>query len=404
MMMYFAALKIRPFRLLWTGQTISSLGDHLYRVTLAWWVLEQTGSATLMGTVLICSMIPMLLFLLVGGVAVDRLPRPMLMITSDVARGVICVSMTALAATQLLAVWHIFLASVLFGCVDAFFQPAYSALVQEITPPHARSSANALTSLSMQLGRIGGPLLGAAIIAARGTAVAFAIDAASFFISAALLLPLRSRPAARVAAAATGSVMSDMRDGMATIFGTPWLALMIGVIALTNVTLGGPFQVSLPFLVEQHFGGDVYALGMLYAAFPLGYIVGGLWLGRQSQIRMGGKMIYGMLIVAGLGMLVLGLPIGMAGTLVAAFVNGAALQVSSLAYINAVQEFVPNDRRGRVASVELLSAYGMIPVGFVVAGWATSSLGAATVCLIGGMATVVVATLGLLHPATRRVA
>jgi Transmembrane secretion effector len=402
-MMYLAALKGRPFRLLWAGQTISSLGDYLYQVALAWWVLERTGSATLMGSVLICSMIPMLLFLLLGGVAVDRLPRPTLMIASDLARGVICVSLTALATTQQLAVWHIFVASVLFGIVDAFFQPAYAALVPEITPPEARSSANALTSLSMQLGRIGGPLLGAAIIAASGPAAAFALDAASFFLSAALLLPLRALPAPRAITAAAADVVRDLHEGIAAVFGTPWLAITIGVVALTNVTLGGPYQVALPFLVDQRLGGGVHALGLLYAAFPLGYVASGLWLGRRGQLRRRGWLLHGMLAVAGLGMLALGLPIGMGGALVAAVVNGAALEVSNLTYMHAVQELVPNERRGRVASVELFSAYGMIPVGFVITGWATSALGAATVCLIGGAGTVAIASLGLLHPAIRRV-
>src|SRR5262245_2068620 len=85
----FLSLKHRSFALLWSGQTISRLGDSLYRVALAWWVLEKTGSATAMGTVLICSMTPMLIFLLLGGVAVDRLPRLRLMIGSDVLRGIV---------------------------------------------------------------------------------------------------------------------------------------------------------------------------------------------------------------------------------------------------------------------------------------------------------------------------
>ena len=111
-----------------------------------------------------------------------------------------------------------------------------------------------------------------------------------------------------------------------------------------------------------------------------------MWLGRRDQIRRRGWLMYGMLVVAGLGMLALGLPIGMAGALLAALVNGAALEIASLTYMNAVQELVPNERRGRVASVEMLGTYSMIPLGLVVAGWATSALGAATVCVIGGLA------------------
>src|SRR5262245_28855282 len=112
-MTYFAALKVRPFAQLWAGQTISRIGDYLYQVALAWWVLERTGSAAIMGTVLICSMAPMLLFVLLGGILVDRLPRARLMLLSDLARGAISISITLLAATERLEVWHIYVASAL---------------------------------------------------------------------------------------------------------------------------------------------------------------------------------------------------------------------------------------------------------------------------------------------------
>jgi MFS family permease len=195
----------------------------------------------------------------------------------------------------------------------------------------------------------------------------------------------------------------DLREGLAAVFGTPWLWLTIVMIALTNVTLGGPYQVALPFLVEQNFGADVRVLGLLYAAFPVGYIVGGLWMGRLARIRRRGWVVYGTVIVAGLGMLALGLPIGIIGVLAAAAINGAALEASSLTWINTLQDLVPNERLGRIASIDLLSTYGLIPVGFVLAGWATSRLGAASVCLLGGGLTAAIAAAGLLHPAVRRV-
>src|SRR5438552_8882265 len=179
----FKSLAHRSFALLWSGQTISRLGDSLYRVALAWWVLEQTGSATAMGTVLIFSFAPMLLFLLIGGVAVDRFPRVRVMLASDILRGAVVGLVALLALGGNLAIWHVYLASIVFGFVDAFFQPAYTAAVPEITPSEVLPSANSLTSLSGQLAGIAGPALGAAIVAMGGTPAAFALDALSFFIS-----------------------------------------------------------------------------------------------------------------------------------------------------------------------------------------------------------------------------
>jgi MFS family permease len=148
----FTALSARSFTLLWSGQTLSRVGDHLYQVALAWWVLQTTGSASAMGTVLICSFTPMLVFLLLGGVAVDRFPRIRVMLASDLLRGVVLAAVTALAFGHLLTLEQVYVASLLFGLVDAFFQPAYTAVVPDLAPAEALSSANALTSLSQQIG------------------------------------------------------------------------------------------------------------------------------------------------------------------------------------------------------------------------------------------------------------
>src|SRR6185436_13608494 len=133
-MSLFRSLAYRPFALLWAGQTISRIGDFLYEIALAWWVLEKTGSATAMAGVLIFAFTPMLLFLLIGGVAVDRYPRVRLMLASDLLRGLVVTLVAALAFSQQLEIWHVYIASLIFGLVDAFFQPAYTALVPEITP------------------------------------------------------------------------------------------------------------------------------------------------------------------------------------------------------------------------------------------------------------------------------
>ena len=128
------SLRHRPFAFLWAGQTISRLGDNLYRIALAWWVLEKTGSATTMGTVLVLSQIPMLLFLLVGGVVVDRFPRIRIMFVADTLCGLVIGLIAILSWLNRLELWHIYIASMIFGLVEAFFLPAYQAVVQQITP------------------------------------------------------------------------------------------------------------------------------------------------------------------------------------------------------------------------------------------------------------------------------
>ena len=148
-------------------------------------MLEKTGSAAAMGTVLVLSQVPMLLFLLVGGVVVDRFPRLRIMFIADLLCGSLVAAIAVLSFLDVLEIWHIYIASTLFGLVEAFFFPAYQAVVPQITPPEHLQSANSLNGLSQRMTGIVGPALGAALVAAGGTSLTFALDAASFFISTA---------------------------------------------------------------------------------------------------------------------------------------------------------------------------------------------------------------------------
>jgi DHA3 family tetracycline resistance protein-like MFS transporter len=398
----FQSLTHRSFALLWSGQTLSRVGDHLYTVALAWWVLQKTGSATAMGTVLIFSFTPMLVFLLLGGVAVDRFPRVRLMLASDVLRGVVVSLVAVLAAMDLLQLWHVYLASLLFGFVDAFFQPAYTALVPQVTPSEALLSANSLTGLSQQLGRVIGPAIGAAVVSLGGTPAAFAVNGLSFFVSAACLLPLLGLPLPVVAESQAAGVLHGIREALQLILRSPWLWISILASALTNVTLSGPYAVALPFLVKDTLHADVGTLGLLYAMFPIGYMLAELWTGSRTRLHRRGVLGYSGLMLAGAMILVLGLPVPLIVMALAALINGAGLELQGLIWTNTLQEMVPSDKLGRVASVDLLGSFALLPIGYGLTGWATDLLGPPLVFILGGGITVLAGALALTHPAIRR--
>src|SRR5439155_16412213 len=134
---------------------------------------------------------------------------------------------------------------------------------------------------------------------------AFALNALTFFISAAFLAPLLGTPppsptAQEDAAESRASILADLRAGISTVTRSPWLWLTITLFALTNVTLSGPYSVALPFLVRDYRHADVSNLGFLYAVFPVGYILGSIWLGSKTTLRRRGLLLYGGVIVAGL--------------------------------------------------------------------------------------------------------
>lgn len=397
----FRSLRHRSFGLLWLGQTLSRIGDFAYEIALAWWVLEKTGSAETMALVLVFSITPSLIFLLLGGIAVDRLPRVMLMLVSDVGRGVTALIVAGLAFTGQLQVWHVFVASLFFGMVMAFFQPAYTAVVPQIVPADDLSSANALTSISINLGRVAGPALGAAVVGGVGATAAFALNGLSFILSAILLLPLLSAETNNPARSEELQVWRDLREGFTTVITQPWLWISILVFSLINVTLIGPYSVAMPFLVSDFMQADVDRLGLIYSIFPIGFVIGGVWLGRYPKLPRRGVMMY---LTLALGAVMLGLfgfhmPLWV--LIMAALVNGIALQFGALAWTHLLQEKIPNEQLGRVSSIDTMGSMGLMPVGMAVAGWATATFGPALVFIAGGALTAIAGMAVILHPAIR---
>lgn len=404
-MTFFKSLTLRSFALLWSGQQLSALGDSIYRVALAWWVLEKTGSATAMSTIFIFASAPMLVFLLVGGVAVDRYPRARVMLLSDTLRGLLIGMVALLAFTHRLEVWHIYVVSLLFGIVGAFFGPAYRAIVPEIVPRELLPSANGLTTLSIQLADIAGPALGALIVSRSGSPTAFTIDCLSFVISALCLAPLVRLALTGHAPKERKSVLHDFREGVEVVRKSSWLWITIVIASLGNITLSAPLAITLPFLVKNHLHGGVGSLGLIYSTISAGAIVGTIlgtvWLERTSGLRARGLFAYGLWIAGGLLIVVFGLPVNIYVVAPAAFLVGAAFIVPTLIFMTTLQELIPGKVLGRVMSIVTVGSVALVPVGSGLVGWATDRVGAPNIFILSGILTALLAALALMHPVIR---
>lgn len=404
-MTLFKALTVRSFALLWSGQQLSVLGDSIYRVALAWWILETTGSATAMSTIFIFASAPMLVFLLVGGVAVDRYSRARVMFLSDILRGLLIGIVALLAFAHRLETWHIYIVSLLFGIVGAFFGPAYRAIVPEIVPRELLPSANGLTTLSEQLAEIAGPALAALIVSTSGSPTAFTLDGLTFVISALCLAPLVRLALARHASKERKSVLHDFREGVEVVRKASWLSITIVIASLGNITLSAPFAIALPFLVKGHLHGGVGSLGLIYSLLAAGSIggtiLGTVWLERTSGLRARGLLAYGLWIAGGLLIAVFGLPVTIYAVAPAAFLIGVAFGVPDLIFINTLQELIPGKLLGRVTSIVTLGSFALIPFGSGLVGWATDQVGAPTIFILSGILTALLAALALLHPVIR---
>jgi MFS family permease len=411
------SLKHRPFALLWAGQTTSRLGDSLYRIALSWWVLEKTGSAVAMGTVLVFSQVPMLIFLLIGGVVVDRLPRIRIMFTSDILSGLVITFVAVFSWLNLLQVWHIYIASMIFGFVEAFFFPAYQAIVPQITPSELLTSANSLNGLSQRVTGIVGPALGAALVATGGTSIAFGLDALSFFISSLCVLPLLrsnldqfqrekngSETATRQRSAkdALQQGFKDLTEGFKLVLTIPWIWISILIFGFVNIMEAGPRAVAMPFLIKEDLGADVALLGILGSAASLGFVTGMIWLGQYVHLHRRGLLGYLSVVITGMTLLPFAFKLPIPILVASMFISGLSTSVFALIWTHTLQEMVPGKMLGRVYSIDALGSFVLLPIGFSLSGWATDLFGAPTVFLIGGLGTMALAMLGLFHPAIRK--
>lgn len=400
----FRALRHKNFALLLFGQSLSRIGDFLFQIAMAWWVLEKTGSATAMGTVLFFSILPTVIFSLIGGVFVDRMPRGVLLFLSDVSRCVIMLGGTWLAFTDQLEIKGIYIIVILFGFADAFFLPAYSALIQQIVPEEDLPSANSINSLSMQFGRVAGPAIGGLVAGFGGTTFSFGLNSASFWIGALTVIPLLTLPAPARQEEESFSLknfFTDLRGGFETIFASPILWITILVFSLTNITLAGPYSIAMPFLVKERLGGDQKMLGFLYAIFPIGYALASLFMGAFPKIRHRGLIFYIASILAGLALGMFGVSVPIYVLAICALLNGASLEIVNLVWTNLLQEMVPQEKMGRVSSVDMLGSFVLLPVGFAITGRLVDGIGVTAVFISCGLITAIVCALPLLHPAIR---
>ena len=186
-------LRHRDFRYLWFAQSASVIGDCIVIVALALFVIELTGDATDLGLVFAAASLPLVAFLLIGGVWADRLPRHRVMVATDLVRFALHALLAALIFASVVHIWELIAIEALFGTAEAFFRPAANGLLPQTVPEQEIQQAQGLSALSNNIGEFAGPALATALVLGFGAGWAFALDAATFLLSAALLTRVRPR-------------------------------------------------------------------------------------------------------------------------------------------------------------------------------------------------------------------
>ena len=376
------------------------MGDRVYSVALPFLVLELGGSAAQIGRLLAVYAVPQLLFLLTGGVLVDRVPRRLTMLVSNALHALLLGVVLVLMLSGRLELTHLYVLSGLFGLLSAFFMPAAMSITPQLVPREVLPQANALRSFASELAGILGPPLGGVLVTLGSLSLALGFDAVTFVLGALCLLALRPRPVKRPAEATPLGYWRDLGKGFHYVAGLRWLWVTIVLFSFVNIFVAGVTVVLLPLLAASRFTGAA-SLGWLLSGMAGGALFSALVLNRLT-LRRRGWAAYLAVATAGLGLVGVGLAPQLVLGIVATACVGSSLTVFGVVWETTVQAQVPEEMLGRVFSLDMLGSFALLPLGYILTGFLAEHFGASPLVLIYGFATVVLALMGLLVPAVRR--
>jgi transmembrane secretion effector len=369
-------LGVRDFALLWTGMTVSSLGDGIYTVALAWQVYALSNTPTALSVVGVAWMLPQIAAVLLGGVVADRVDRRLVMIFSDVLRSLAVGSLGVLSVAGELRLWHIWILVALYGVGNSVFYPAYTALVPQVLPHDQLVEAAALRQFIRPLTtRILGPALGGAIVAALGAGAGFLIDAGSFGASTVALLLMTARPLERAAGRTVGTVAQQVREGLSFVLSQRWLSMTLLAVTLAMMFFLGPVFVLMPFVVKNHLHGGANGLGLVLAAGGIGALVGSIVTGQRGAPRRPLIVIYVAWAISAFGLIGYALADSVWQAALVSAISIGSLVTGQILWESLLQRCVPGELLGRVASFDSFVSSGLVPLSFAITGPIAASIG-----------------------------
>jgi MFS family permease len=378
-----AALAYRDFRLLWFGALTSSIGTWMQKVAQAWLIttLAGTASAFFLGLDSFLGELPILLFILIGGVVADRYNRRRLMLMSQVVQMTAAFTLALLVYFDAVRIWHILTLSAFTGLAQAFGGPAYQSLIPSLVAKEHLPNAIALNSIQFNLARVIGPVVAGAALAAFGMVACFGLNGLSFLVVIAAILALH---VVHTPERATTRLRDQLAGGLRYVRDHQQL-MTLTLIGFVTAFLGFPVITFLPVIVKDVFNQDVALYTRLMTFAGAGAVLGALvvaWIGKHRQM---GVMLLVLQAVFGLFVVALSFSRIVLLTQVLLFIAWFLLVICTSLNTSLVQLLAPSELRGRVVSIYMVAFRGGSPLGGLVAGWLVTQLGSApTVLAING--------------------
>ena len=386
----FRSLRTRNFRLYFLGQVVSGTGSWMQMVAQAWLVLRLTHSGVALGATLALQFTPMLLAGAWGGVLADRVDKRQLLIATAAASGALALALGAITAAGVVEAWMVYVLAVGLGLVTAVDNPARRSFVPEMVPASDVANAVGLNSTVFTAARVIGPAVAGVVIATLGVAWCFVLNGLSFVAVIVALREMRPRELRPAPAVERGR--RQLRQGLRYAWRNRPVRLALLVTAVIG-TLAFNYQVVLPLMAEQEFGGDAATFGTMMALLGAGSLAGALWVahfGRASTRIMlrAAFALGGTMAAAALA------PNIVTELIVLPMVGVTSMVLLSMATAVCNEETAP-ELRGRVMALFSIAFLGSTPIGAPFVGWVSEVLGPRVGLGIGAVAALGTAALAL---------
>jgi MFS family permease len=370
-------MSLRDFRLLFVGTTTSLLGDQFALIATPWLVLQLTGDPLVLGIILALEGIPRAVFMLLGGALTDRFSPRLIMLISDVIRFVLTGLMAFVVFTGTVQIWMLYVFSLGFGLVAGFAVPAENSIVPVLVAEQDLQAGNSVMMGTEQLVGFVGPTIAGVLIGGYsnstfGIGLAFALDTASFAVSAVCMWLIRLGAGSQFTGKSPQKegLWASILAGIKYLWSDEVLRLMFLVLTAVNFLLIGPLLVGIPVLADQRLPEGAVAFGLLMSAFSGGSLIGYLIAG--SLPRPGGNVMRVILISL---MVAFGAVIGSLGFITSTWVDFGLMLLLGLGngYIEIIlftwmQTRTPKKMLGRMMSILMFSNTGLVPVSQAISG------------------------------------
>jgi len=353
-------------------------------------VLRLSNSPAALSIVGVAWTLPQVVFLLVAGVVSDRLDRRRVMIGADILRALAVAVIGLLSVSGVLELWHIVVLVAFYGVGDAFFMPAFGAIVPDIVEKDLLVEANSVAQTVRPLAlRLVGPAVGGFVVHFFSPGGAFLLDGLTFVASGICVALMHPRPSRRASGHAE-PMMTEIRQGFGFVKLNAWLWGSLLAAAIGLLCFFGPVEVLVPFLVKNQMNGNAGDFGLILSVGGVGSILASLVVGRRGLPR---RHVTSMYLSWGLGTIVLAFFAAATATwqgMIIGFAMGIAFSFGQIVWGTLMHRHVPSELLGRVTSVDWMVSLALTPLSFALVGPIASQIGAgATIAgagVIGGLA------------------